>query len=111
MEIITKTQEEIVTDEVASFTQHSNLSLENLKINIGLGFNKIWNNPLATPQEMIDRLGNKCAMYFIASKNTQDLIESLDPTYERLVPQYEFTVNEDGTVTLGDLIEDEEVDS
>jgi len=39
--------------------------------------------------------------------NTQDLIQSLDTSYVRLVPQYEYETNEDGTVTVGDLIIEE----
>lgn len=67
-------------------------------------FNLIWHNPKASPQEMINAFGNEAVQLFILSRTNEEQIKAINPDWEYLVPPYEVTLNEDGTVTIGDLI-------
>jgi hypothetical protein len=69
-------------------------------------YNKMWNPPEGvTTQNVLDLFGTDAASLFVTSKTLQDLMESVDSTYERLVPPNAFVVNDDGTVTIGDPVE------
>jgi hypothetical protein len=65
-------------------------------------FRKFWYNPNATPQEICDKFGTNAKEVFIASKATEDYIKILDETYKAPEVPYEFTINADGTVTIGE---------
>lgn len=67
-------------------------------------FNAIWFNDRFSPQEIIDSFGTDVKDLFIASKATQDYIKAFNPEYEYLIPPRAFTINEDGTVTIGELL-------
>ena len=73
-------------------------------------FNMIWNSYENTPQEILDKFGTDAVELFIASKNAEDYLTLvLGDRYTPLVVPYEFTINEDGSVTVGDKIETEEI--
>ena len=70
------------------------------------GINRIWNHPRLSPQQAVDALGTDAARIFqahgaltevIASVATMDGVEP-----DLLFPTHEFTVNPDGTVTIGE---------
>jgi hypothetical protein len=67
-------------------------------------FNMLWNNPKASPQEILDEYGTDAAELFSFSLQIQTMAKAIDPTYVRLVSPYEYTINPDGTVTIGDKI-------
>jgi len=68
-------------------------------------FNKIWYNEEFTPQEVFDTFGNETIELFIASAKSEQLQKDLlGDDYTELVVPYNFTLNEDGTVTVGDKI-------
>ena len=68
-------------------------------------FNLLWNNPKATPQEILDEYGTDAAALFSFSSQIQTMATAIDSGFVALVPPYNYTVNGDGTVTVGDLIE------
>lgn len=76
--------------------------LQILERNHTQNFNRIWNNPDFTPQEVLDKFGTSAVKLFVASKATQDFIKACNPDYEVLVPPKEFTINKDGTVTVAE---------
>jgi hypothetical protein len=69
-------------------------------------YNKMWNPPEGvTTQDVLDLFGTDAASLFVTSQTLQNLMESVDSTYERLIPPNTFVVNDDGTVTIGDPVE------
>lgn len=74
------------------------LSLKNQQKHL---FGMIWNHGTFTPQEILDSFGTSAVELFVVSKNIEDLLEAALPNYERLVVPYEYTINQDGTVTVG----------
>jgi hypothetical protein len=97
MGLFNKTKAEEARDRIVTV---SDGALGLLKLSIKTGFDSIWNNPDATPQEVLDTFGTEACILFDASSKTQEFIKSLDPNYTPLVPNKEFTINEDGTVTV-----------
>jgi hypothetical protein len=67
-------------------------------------FNMLWNNPKATPQEILDQYGVDAAALFSFSSEIQTMAKAIDPGYVPLVSPYEYTINPDGTITVGDKI-------
>jgi hypothetical protein len=67
-------------------------------------FNQLWKNPKASPQEILDEYGTEAAQLFSFSSQLQAMALGINPAYEPLVSPYEFTINSDGTVTVGDKI-------
>jgi hypothetical protein len=64
-------------------------------------FNQIWNNEEFTPQEIMDAYGTNAAKLFIDSSATQNFLAVVLEGYVPLVPPQPFTINQDGTVTIG----------
>ncbi len=75
-------------------------------------FDMIWNHPEFTAQEIFDIFGTDAKDLFIASaaaENYQKMAVGED-NYTPLKVPAEFVINDDGTVTVGDKIdEDEEI--
>lgn len=69
------------------------------------GINHIWHHPRLTPQQAIDSLGDEAARIFQAHGALTQVIavvaalDGVEP--DILLPTDEFTVNQDGTVTVG----------
>ena len=85
---------------VDSIKQSNKVSLDILKQSHDINFNNIWNNGNFTPQEIFNEFGTDAVQLFQVSAATQEFIKMCDPDYEILVPPVEFTINEDGTVTV-----------
>jgi hypothetical protein len=68
-------------------------------------YTDVWVNPDLTPQEVFDSLGASGAELLALADVLSSTVNGVVPgTIETGYP-YEYTINEDGTVTIGDLIE------
>lgn len=73
-----------------------------VKFSVEKGFNSVWNNPEMSPQEVFDLMGNKAAYSLNLSKFSQLFLKAIDPTYQFLVPNKQYTVNQDGTALVNE---------
>ena len=68
-------------------------------------WNMIWNNRLGfTPQQIFDQFGTEASELFVFSGQMQTMLVSINSEYVPLVPPYNYTINADGTVTVGDIV-------
>ena len=106
---IEKTTEELAKEAVMSFSKESQDVLDNYKYNYQRLFSLIWNSSIH-PQDFFDVLGSKAVTIFQTAQEVVTHIMKLDPTYVPPSAPYEFTIENDGTVTVGDkiIIESEE---
>lgn len=81
-----------------------NIMLKNLNNAWTQIFNSIWSNQILSPQEAIDSFGADAASLFQLSAQAQAFLNSVQPGVNVLTPPFQFTVNQDGTVTVGDPI-------
>lgn len=65
-------------------------------------FNFVWNNPSFTAKQIVDGFGTDAAALFQSSSTVQNLLASINPSYQALQPPLAFTVNADGTVTVSE---------
>ena len=73
-----------------------------IKNNHLLLWDLIWNNDQGlSPQEVLDKMGTDAAELFELSDSIQQLASSACMDYVAKVTPNEYTLNEDGTVTLG----------
>jgi hypothetical protein len=80
--------------------------VENAKVNYQIAFDMLWNTPDLTAQEVCDSLGNQAYKLFETAMKWIQLIQQFDPNWVYPPAPRFFTVNEDGTVTIGDLVEE-----
>lgn len=67
-------------------------------------FNDFWNSNQATPQQIVDIFGTSAKTIFENHAATVQFILSVDPSALQpsdYTPQYNFTINSNGTVTIG----------
>jgi hypothetical protein len=70
-------------------------------------YNKLWGSQ-ESPKEMsecqaiLDLFGNDAYQIFDFHGKWQTFIASIDSTYVPILPPYDYTINEDGTVTLSE---------
>lgn len=64
-------------------------------------FNLFWHSKSMTAQEVCDSFGSDAGKAFAAHAALQSLIYLIDPTWVALIPPKTYTVNDDGTVTVG----------
>lgn len=70
------------------------------------GIKRIWNHPRLTPQQAVDALGIDAARIFQAHGALTQVIaavaalDEVEPDLQ--LPTHEFTINPDGTVTVGE---------
>ncbi len=100
-----ETQQDIVASVKDRIVANSTGMFQRMKQEHARIFNMLWNNPKATPQEILDEYGIEAAELFAFSLQIQTMATSIDPGYVALVPPYEYTINGDGTVTVGEKIE------
>lgn len=67
-------------------------------------FDLVWNNSKFTPGQILDQFGSDAAELFIVSSKVQTLLKEIYPNYEEAVPPYNYTLNQDGTVTVGSKV-------
>ena len=63
-------------------------------------FDAFWNPEGMTVQEVANSFGNETYKLFVWLQVLQTALKTIDPDYEMLIPPQEFTLNEDGTVTI-----------
>ncbi len=103
MDIFTPTEisaEEKIRRGANTLIQFNNDALENMIINRNQTFNLFWNNADATPQELCDLFGNQAYKLFQSYGAVNQLIKALKPDDVPPSSLNEFTINEDGTVTI-----------
>ena len=67
-------------------------------------YNRVWENHLGlTPQEVFDALGPQGAELFQLSALLVQTVNTAQPGTIKPAQPYEFTINGDGTVTVGKL--------
>ena len=84
--------------------------LQGEKARCKASFDYLWARDFETTQAILDEFGTEAKDLFIAHGAWQDYIEKIDPTYERLVPPHIVTINEDGSVTLTEVVIEEPVE-
>ena len=100
-----KTQAEIVTQVKGRMVKlASGLYAQTVSQHTRL-FQQLWKSPKVTPQEILDEYGTDAAQLFAFSAQLQALALGINPDYEPLVSPYEYIINPDGTVTVGEKIE------
>lgn len=100
MFILIENTEAVVINEANNIISTSNLILEELTIKVKNLFDNVWNNPNATPAEILSTLGTQGVALFTAHAYTQNLIKALNPSYEMLSAPVELNLNKDGTVEI-----------
>lgn len=92
-------------DVVVSRIKNLNSQLyRNTVLQHKLIFNTIWKNVDFTPQQICDGFGTDTAALFQLSNDLQTTFKTANPEYEVLNPPNAVTINTDGTVTIGALI-------
>lgn len=93
-----KLKEKLKSDAQVTYIQLCKMQKEGMK--------QVWNNPNElTPQEACDALGKDCVSYFQAHGWLTELIYKLATASgikpDITLPDREFVMNSDGTVTIG----------
>lgn len=67
--------------------------------------NAVWNNPQGlTPQQVFDSLGTDASQLFSLSTVLVQTVNTVQPNTLVDSHPYNYTINEDGTVTVGEII-------
>ena len=65
-------------------------------------FNDFWNNSIVTPQEICDYHGKDAYLLFTVLSDAVDfIVAKLDAEFKLPPIPYEYTINQDGSVTIG----------
>ena len=103
--IITKepTTEELLTLMKNRVKNNSRRIFNNVRQQHTNIFDTIWNNPNGfSPQEVLDEFGTDAVELFTFSLSIQTMLTQADPTYIYLNTPNLYTLNDNGTVTVGD---------
>lgn len=72
---------------------------------LDISANLVWNNPNVTPSQIFNELGTEGSKLFSLSSALVNLANTANPGQPiTLNIPYEYTINEDGSVTAGNLI-------
>jgi len=108
-DINSNTANDLTRAKVDSFKRKSISSLKTLKANITDLFNMAWTPTNGVSiQKFWYTLGVDSADAISKSAATQLFSKSIDPSWVFLVPKYEYVLNQDGTLTVGNLIQESE---
>lgn len=90
---------EILDQKRAMTAMHNGLKTSFEKL-----FKTIWENPIFTPQQIMNGYANDAVLLFIVSGKTGELLHAADPSYipPTIPERYTFTLNQDGTVIITD---------
>lgn len=105
LDIQEPTRQELLTQEVNKIKQYLKVSQERHEADQKTAFDRIWNNPSFTPQELIAGFGTDAAELFVKSVTNEMCIKQINPSWVMMSAPYEVTLNQDGTVTVGECIE------
>ena len=100
-----------MTDSDISREEQKNLNrdvdgiMRNCVVGLENAFNRFWNNPRRTPQQMSDAYGTLAKDIFVKLAIFQAAMKEVDDSYQVLeVPdKYSYVSNDDGTVTITDI--------
>jgi hypothetical protein len=101
-----KPEVDLKKEQETLFDEALNTSLNSVKASVNMLIRGFFDNPAITAQERCDLKGTKAVEYFNIIQTTIQYIKTLDPSWEAPQIPYEITVNEDGTVLIGDKIEE-----
>jgi hypothetical protein len=105
-----QTDDEKLDAQIGAIKKQAVRAINRFKQNQNQIFNMIWNNYQFTPQQIFDKFGSSAVELFVVSKAAEDYQAlALGDSYTPLVVPYEFVVNADGTVTVGDKIVIEDI--
>lgn len=96
-------QEVKLANKIKAIINLNRSMLEHLITSHTTVFDIIWEHSI--PQDIFDSFGDQAVNMFKASALIQQTIKAIKPDYKVLIPPYRYTLNEDGTVTVGDKIE------
>lgn len=78
-------------------------SLDALKARYSTGMNLVWSQEADIgPKEIFEELGTDGAALFIDGAALAAFILSKDPDWDYPKPTHKYTINEDGSVSIGD---------
>ena len=100
-----KTRQEEIIEVCKNIAIYNKATLDTLKESTINSFNNVWRNPSATPQEIFASFGTNAVKLFVVAGATIQFIKALDPEWQEPVPPYHYTIKQNGTVEVGDLIE------
>ncbi len=100
MDIFEVPQTNNAHQEAVNLSTKNRVALDTLKKNYEESFMTLWANTNATAQEILNVYGTGASQLFTVSRATAMFIKSLDPSWNPPVSPKEFTLNEDGTVTI-----------
>lgn len=100
MEIFGTLETSNAQQEAINLSTKNRVAFDSLKKQYVDSFNCLWSNQNATPQEILDVYGVNAKQLFVVSRATALFIKSLDPSWTPPTLPKEFTINDDGTVTV-----------
>ena len=100
---IEKTQEEINKEIANNFVDYLNNVVQGTDNKMKHLAERFWDNPVV----ISEALGTDTGKLFTLLGSLEALLAQFDPNYIPFKVPYEFTVNEDGSVIIGDRIEEE----
>lgn len=104
LENIEKTQDELNKDIANEYVSYLNQVVEGTDNRIKELARRFWENP----QVISEALGSNTGKLFMLLGSLETLLSQYDESYVKFTVPYEYTVNKDGSVTIGDKIEVEE---
>jgi len=99
-----KTRQEELIEVCKDIAIYNKATLDTLKESTINSFNNVWRNPKATPQDIFNTFGVNAVRLFIVAGATIQFIKTLDPEWQEPTPPYQYTIKQDGTVEVGELI-------
>ncbi len=96
MSLINKTQAEKQADQILSLIRVMHGELKEFHEQ---GMHQLWEGE-ADPQDVLDALGTNGEEVFWLSRELVQFINTIEPDYVPKVPPVEFTIEEDGKVTI-----------
>ncbi len=99
------TTEVIQAQLVLQLQAQMNLSFQRLSRDFTNMFSQVWaNNDGLTPQQVMDAFGANASQLFLLAGATETYLNTIVPGTITQSPPYAFTINQDGTVTIGAAI-------
>lgn len=96
--LTTDQQKAQVANMLRSSTSQAFLQMKNQFVT---NFNLVWNHPTLTPQQVFDSVGTDAAGLFQIASAIQTAANAIVPGVLPQTPPKSYTINQDGTVTVG----------
>jgi len=103
-----KTTADLARERVAQIDAYAKSSIQTQKDNYRYAYDLLWS--FENPQEIFNLLGSQGYLVFENAQKAIVAIMALDPSYLPPPAPFEFTINPDGTVTIGNKIQPESKD-